>query len=45
MVKADVLSKGVSDIRYRALRDGTLSLVLRCRFEEKINDLVPNLKK
>ncbi|MCP4757435.1 MAG: hypothetical protein GY866_41775 [Proteobacteria bacterium] len=45
LVKADVMAKGFSDIRYRGLQDGTLSLVLRSRFEEEINDFVPDLKK
>ncbi|MCP4753981.1 MAG: hypothetical protein GY866_24110, partial [Proteobacteria bacterium] len=45
LVKADVMAKGFSDIRYRGRQDGTLSLVLRSRFEEEINDFVPDLKK
>ena len=45
MVRADVIEEGGSDIRYRGLRDGTLNLVLRHRFEEEIKSFVPDFKK
>ena len=45
MVKADVIGKGASDIRYKGLQDGTLNLILRHRFEDEINHFLPNLKK
>ncbi len=44
MFEADLIEEGSSDIRYRGLRDGTLYLVLRHRFEEEIKDHAPNLK-
>lgn len=45
MVKADVIAKGASDIRYKGLQDGTLNLILRHRFEEEIHDFLPDLKQ
>ncbi|MCP4105986.1 MAG: restriction endonuclease [Desulfobacteraceae bacterium] len=45
MRKADVISRGPSDIDYRGLRDGTLNLVLRNRFEKEIGNYAPDLKK
>ncbi|MCP4112504.1 MAG: hypothetical protein GY749_44430 [Desulfobacteraceae bacterium] len=45
MVKADVIAKGPSDIDFRGLQDGTLNLILRHRFEKKIRDFAPDLKK
>ena len=45
MARADVIEEGGSDIRYRGLRDGTLNLVLRHRFEEEIKSFVPDFKK
>ncbi len=44
MAKADVIETGTSDIDYRGLRDGTLNLILRSRFEKEINEFVPDLK-
>lgn len=44
MVEADLLNRGSSDIRYQGLRDGTLYLVLRHRFEEEITSFVPDLR-
>ncbi len=43
--EADLIQRGVSDIQFRGLQDGTLNLVLRNRFEEEIKDAVPNLKR
>ncbi|MCP4031847.1 MAG: hypothetical protein GY734_11480, partial [Herbaspirillum sp.] len=45
MVKADVIAKGPSDIDFRGLRDGTLNLILRHRFEKEISEFAPDLKK
>ncbi|MCP4104220.1 MAG: hypothetical protein GY749_01570, partial [Desulfobacteraceae bacterium] len=45
MRKADIIGRGAGDIRYRGLRDGTLNLILRHRFEEEIKNYAPDLKK
>ena len=45
MVKADLIEKGASDIRYKGLQDGTLNLILRSRFEEEIKDFNPDLRQ
>ncbi len=45
MVGADVIEWGSSDIQFRGLRDGTLNLILRNRFEEEIEGFVPDLKQ
>ncbi|MCP4352256.1 MAG: hypothetical protein GY795_42910, partial [Desulfobacterales bacterium] len=45
MRTADIIGRGAGDIRYRGLRDGTLNLILRHRFEEEIGKYVPDLKK
>lgn len=45
MVKADVITRGGGDIRYQGLRDGTIYLILRHRFEEEISEFRPDLKK
>ena len=45
MVKADLIRKGVADIDYRGLTDGTLNLVLRSRFEKEISSHQPDMKK
>jgi hypothetical protein len=42
LVKGDLLEWGNSDIRFRGLQDGTLSLILRHRFEEEILHHQPN---
>lgn len=43
--ESDVIERGVSDIQFRGLQDGTLNLILRNRFEEEINNFVPDLKQ
>jgi len=43
--EADVIDRGISDIQFRGLQDGTLNLILRNRFEEEIEQFVPNLKQ
>ncbi len=45
MRMADIIGKGAGDIRYRGLRDGTLNLILRHRFEEEIREFAPDLRK
>ena len=45
LVEADVIEWGVSDIDFRGLRDGTLNLILRNRFEKEINGYVPDLRQ
>jgi len=41
LVKADLIKEGASDIRYKGLKDGTLNLVLRNRFQEEIKSFAP----
>jgi len=45
MLKADVITRGSSPIRYRGLQDGTICLILRHHFEEEITSFKPDLKK
>ncbi len=45
LVEADVIEWGVADIDFRGLRDGTLNLILRNRFEKEINGFVPDLRR
>jgi hypothetical protein len=45
MSEADVIERGISDIQFRGLQDGTLNLILRNRFSDEINDFVPDLKQ
>jgi len=42
MSEADVIERGVSDIEFRGLQDGTLKLILRNRFEEEIKLFNPS---
>ena len=44
MFQADLITDGISDIRYRGLSDGTLSLILKNRFEEEISSFKVDLK-
>ncbi len=44
MHEADVIEWGLSDIQFRGLRDGTLNLILRNRFEHEIEGFAPDLK-
>ncbi|MDM8552475.1 hypothetical protein QUF72_20480 [Desulfobacterales bacterium HSG2] len=41
LVEADVIEWGKSDIDFRGLRDGTLNLILRNRFEKEIGTFTP----
>jgi len=43
LVESDVIERGTSDIRFRGLRDGTLNLILRSRFQEEITGFMPDL--
>ncbi len=45
MVKADLIREGRSDIDFRGLTDGTLSLILQNRFAKEIASFQPDLKK
>jgi len=45
LVEADVIEWGSSDIQFRGLRDGTLNLILRNRFEEEIRGFAPDLRQ
>lgn len=44
LAESDVILRGVSDIQFRGLRDGTLNLILRKRFEEEIEGFEPSFK-
>ncbi|OQY56356.1 MAG: hypothetical protein DRR08_12415 [Candidatus Parabeggiatoa sp. nov. 2] len=43
--EADLIDRGVSDIRFRGLQDGTLNLIIRNRLQEEILDVVPDFKQ
>jgi hypothetical protein len=43
--EGDLIDRGVSDIQFKGLSDGTLNLILRNRFEEEISGFAPDLKK
>ena len=42
--KSDLIERGNADIDFRGLKDGTLNLVLRSRFEKEIVNHQPNFK-
>jgi len=42
---ADMIERGVSDIDFRGLQDGTLKLILRIRFDKEIETYIPNFKQ
>lgn len=44
LAESDVIDRGVSDIQFRGLQDGTLNLIIRHRFEEQIAGFEPNFK-
>jgi hypothetical protein len=44
LAEADMIERGVSDIQFRGLQDGTLNLILRNRFEEEIKKSPLDLK-
>ncbi len=45
IAESDLLERGVADIDFRGLNDGTLNLILRSRFEKEINEFVPDLRE
>ncbi|MBF0200432.1 MAG: hypothetical protein HQK66_03795 [Desulfamplus sp.] len=45
MVKADLIIQGSSDFDFRGLTDGTLSLILRNRFEKEIASFEPEFSE
>lgn len=45
LVESDLITQGVADIDFGGLRDGTLRLILRNRFEKEINEFVPDFKQ
>jgi hypothetical protein len=45
LVSADLIREGSSDIRYQGLTDGTLSLILKNRFEEEIATYQPDIEQ
>jgi hypothetical protein len=45
LVASDLIERGTSDIQFKGLRDGTLNLIIRNRFEEEIKNFPPNLKQ
>jgi hypothetical protein len=45
MSEAEVIDRGVSNIDFRGLQDGTLNLILRNRFEKEIKGFAPDLKQ
>lgn len=44
LAESDVIDRGVSDLQFRGLQDGTLNLIIRNRFEQEIAGYEPNLK-
>ncbi|MEZ4733364.1 MAG: hypothetical protein R3E79_40225 [Caldilineaceae bacterium] len=44
LAESDVIERGVSDIQFRGLQDGTLKLILRSRFEQEIEGFEPDLR-
>jgi len=44
LAESDVIERGISDIDFRGLQDGTLNLILRNRFEKEISTFRPDLR-
>lgn len=44
LAESDVIDRGVSDLQFRGLQDGSLNLIIRNRFEQEIAGYKPNLK-
>ena len=38
-----IIQRGVSDFQFKALKDGTLNLIIKNSFQEQILGIVPNL--
>jgi hypothetical protein len=45
LAESDVIEEGTSNIDFHGLKDGTLNLILRSRFEKEISTFVPDLKQ
>jgi len=45
IAESDLLARGPSDLQFRGLNDGTLNLILRSRFEQEINEFIPDLRQ
>lgn len=45
IAESDLLARGPSDLQFRGLNDGTLNLILRSRFEQEINEFLPDLRQ
>ncbi|WP_069471988.1 hypothetical protein [Candidatus Marithrix sp. Canyon 246] len=43
--EADLINRGVSNIKYKGLEDGTLNLILRKSYEEEIDGFEPDFKQ
>ncbi|MCP4696947.1 MAG: hypothetical protein GY862_08875, partial [Gammaproteobacteria bacterium] len=44
LAESDMIDRGSSDIQFRGLRDGSLNLILRHRFEKEIDGADPDFK-
>jgi hypothetical protein len=42
---AEIIERGTSDYQFKALKDGTLNLIIKNRFQEQILGIVPDLKQ
>ena len=42
---AEIIQRGTSDYQFKALKDGTLNLIIKNRFQEQILGIVPDLKQ
>ncbi len=42
---AEIIQRGTSDFQFKALKDGTLNLIIKNRFQEQILGIVPDLKQ
>lgn len=45
LADSDLIEEGTSNIDFHGLKDGTLNLILRSRFEKEINNFAPDLKQ
>ncbi|CAN2044580.1 ATPase domain-containing protein [Candidatus Magnetomoraceae bacterium gMMP-1] len=45
LARSDVIKRGVSDIEFKGLNDGTLNLIIRSRFEQEIKEFIPDIKQ
>jgi hypothetical protein len=42
---AEIIERGTSDYQFKALKDGSLNLIIKNRFQEEILGIVPDLKQ